>query len=86
MKKKCIAEEFDLVGCGVPKNQKWRFCTQTSTTSTTSSAAAPHPFLWSKEAQKAGLAGNRTLDHSQADPHEEELVLREYYTTKPQAR
>lgn len=38
---------------------------------------------------KDGLAGNRTLDHSQADPVRftaQELMLREYYTTKPQAR
>jgi hypothetical protein len=41
--------------------------------------------------QKDGLAGNRTLDHSHAvslrsfnDPRN--LMLREYYTTKPQAQ
>jgi hypothetical protein len=35
-------------------------------------------------AQKDGLAGNRTLDHSHAFPRIEDM-LREYYTTKPQA-
>jgi hypothetical protein len=55
------------------KNEPYR--SQTCTTHTTT-----------QEAQKNGLAGNRTLDHSQADPLEEELMLREYYTTKPQAR
>ena len=34
---------------------------------------------------KNGLAGNRTLDHSHADLREK-MLLREYYTTKPQAR
>jgi hypothetical protein len=45
----------------------------------------PQPFPWTKEAQKTGLAGNRTLDHSHAASLKEELMLREYYTTKPQA-
>jgi hypothetical protein len=38
-------------------------------------------------AQKHGLAGNRTLDHSHAIQFLEEMeMLREYYTTKPQAQ
>jgi hypothetical protein len=41
--------------------------------------------------QKDGLAGNRTLDHSHAVSlrslnNPRNLMLREYYTTKPQAQ
>jgi hypothetical protein len=46
-------------------------------------------FPWAKEApKKTGLAGNRTLDHSQTWKTRSLALLkmlREYYTTKPQA-
>jgi hypothetical protein len=37
------------------------------------------------KSKNTGLAGNRTLDHSQAYPGQD-IMLSEYYTTKPQAR
>jgi hypothetical protein len=62
---------------------RWGCRTQISTTQ-----LQPLDYLDGlKRAQKDGLAGNRTLDHSHAFQLLVEMeMLREYYTTKPQAQ